>query len=130
VRIWRQGQQQEFEVEARVFPLRKGPDLAYQRTGLRVESIAAARKRFGRKRVPAESGAVVTAIRKNSTLARSGVRPGDTIRRIDDLSIADPEDFYRAVVRSRKKETIVVLLQRKAQRYFITIRMGRSNSTS
>jgi Do/DeqQ family serine protease len=126
--LWREGQQQNCDVEARRFPLQKGPDLAYQRTGLRVESIKAARKRLGRKRIPAESGAVVTAIRPNSALVRSGVKPGDTIRQIEDLSIADPEDFYRAVVRYRKKETVVVLLQRKTQRYFITIRMDRCES--
>ena len=121
--LWRQGREKDVSVEARIYPLQKAPELAYERIGLEVDSVAAARQRFGKRRVPAETGAVITAIRNNSSLARSGVKPGDTIRQIEDLPITDPQDFYRAVVRYRKKETIVVLLQRKTQRYFITIRM-------
>ncbi len=126
--LWRQGREKDVLVEARIYPLHKAPALAYERTGLEVDSITAARQRFGKRRVPAESGAVITAIRNTSSLARSGVKPGDIIRQIGDLPITDPQDFYRAVVRYRKKETIVVLLQRKTQRYFITIRMTPANN--
>jgi Do/DeqQ family serine protease len=128
--LWRQGHKRKVEVEALIYPLEKAPELAYERTGLKVEDIAAARRRFGHDRVRAESGAVVAMVRKNSTLARSGVRPGDTIRQMDDLPIADPEDFYRAVVRYRQRDAVVLLLQRKNQRYYITIRMGRGSDPS
>ena len=43
----------------------------------------------------------------------------------DRLRSASLEDFYRAIVRYRRKETIVVLFQRKTQRYYITLRFGR-----
>ncbi|MBL0714453.1 MAG: trypsin-like peptidase domain-containing protein [Desulfosarcina sp.] len=123
--LWRQGQKKDVELQAQIFPLKNAPALAYELTDLKVETIARARKQFGTLRIQAESGAVVTTIRENSALARSGVKPGDIIRQIEDLPIADPSDFYRAIVRYRMKKTVVVLLQRKTQRYFITIRMGR-----
>ena len=122
--LWRQGRQKDVSIEARIYPLQKAPALAYERTGLKVDSVTAARQRFGKRRVTAETGAVITTIHTNSALSRSGVKPGDIIRQIEDQPITDPKDFYRAVVRYRKKETIVVLLQRKTQRYFITIRMA------
>ena len=127
-RLWRQGRKQDVSVEARVFPSHKAPVLAYERTGLKVDSIAAVRNRFGNRRIQAETGAVVTHVRKNSALERSGVKPGDIIRQIEDLPITGPEDFYHAMVRCRKKENIVVLLQRRSQRYFITIRMHRAKN--
>jgi Do/DeqQ family serine protease len=123
--LWRQGREKDVTLKARIFPLSKAPDLAYERTGLKVESVEAARQHFGRNRIKAKSGAVISSLRDNSVLARSGVRPGDIIRQIEEMAIADPEDFYRAIVRYRRKETIVVLFQRKAQRYYITIRFGR-----
>ncbi len=128
--LWRQGREKQVAVEARFYPLQKAPGLAYERTGLKVDSITAARQRFGEGRIQSETGAVVTLVRKNSALDRSGVKPGDVIRQVEDLPITGPEDFYRAVVRCRKKDTIVVLLQRRTQRYFITIRMQRANNRS
>ena len=126
--LWRQGREKNVTLKARSFPLSKAPELAYERTGLRVESVEAARRRFGEDRIQAKNGAVITVLRNNGVLARSGVRPGDIIRQIEELAIASPEDFYRAIVRFRRKETIVVLLQRKTQRYYITIRFGRPES--
>ncbi len=128
--LWRQGREKDVAVNARIYPLLKAPGLAYERTGLRIDTIDAGRERYGRKRVRAETGAVVTEVRKDSALDRSGVKPGDVIRQIEELPITDPEDFYHAMVRYRKKETIVVLLQRRTQRYFITIRMQRANNGS
>ena len=121
--LWRQGREKEVDLKARIFPLSKAPGLAWERTGLEVATIAEGRKRFGPQRIKADTGAVVIAVRESSALERSGVKPGDIVRQIDDLPITDPEDFYRAVVRHRKKEHIVVLLQRRDQRYFITIRL-------
>jgi Do/DeqQ family serine protease len=123
--IWRQGRQKDVSLKARIFPLGKAPDLAYERTGLKVESVEAARQRFGNDRIKAKTGAVIASLRDNSALARSGVRPGDVIRQIEETAVAAPEDFYRAIVRYRRKETIVVLFQRKTQRYYITIRFAR-----
>ena len=123
--LWRQGRSKDVTLKARIFPLAKAPDLAYERTGLKVESVEIARQHFGRDRIKAQSGAVIASLRNNSALARSGVRPGDIIRQIEEEAIADPQDFYRAIVRYRRRETIVVLFQRKTQRYYITIRFGR-----
>ena len=121
--LWRQGRHKEMNLKARIFPLSQAPGLAWDQTGLKVDTIAAGRKRFGDQRVTADTGAVVTRVRENSALERSGVKPGDIVRQIDDRPVTNPKDFYRAVVRHRKKENIVVLLQRRSQRYFITIRL-------
>ncbi len=121
--LWRQGREKAMDLKARIFPLSKAPGLAWEQTGLKVTTIATGRKRFGDQRVKANTGAVVARVREDSALERSGVKPGDIVRQIDDRPITDPDDFYRAVVRHRKKENIVMLLQRRSQRYYITIRL-------
>ncbi len=126
--LWRQGREKEVYLQARIFPLSKAPGLAWERTGLEVATIAEGRKRFGPQRVKADTGAVVIDVRDNSALERSGVKPGDIVRQIEDLPITAPQDFYRALVRHRKKDNIVVLLQRRSQRYFITIRLHPSHN--
>jgi serine protease Do len=43
------------------------------------------------------------------------------IRQIDDYTIQTSEDFKKAVIKSRRKNTIVLLLQRGEQGYYITV---------
>jgi len=57
-------------------------------------------------------------------LARIGVRPGDVIRQIDQLSIGSIEDFQQAIVKYRHKKTVVILLQRSDQGYYITVELN------
>jgi serine protease Do len=110
--VWVKGQKRELNIEARVFPIAKAPDLAYTLLGLKINA------QF-------QDGAVVAAIKKGGFLARTGVRPGDVIRQVNEFLIREPVDFYKAVIKYRDRESIVLLLQRASQRYYITVPINR-----
>jgi S1-C subfamily serine protease len=89
--------------------------------GVRVADAASDEGR--RLGVAASSGAVITDIRRESFLGQTGVRPGDVIRQINDRSIADAAEFQKAVVHFRNQTSMVVLLQRDRQRFYITVEL-------
>ena len=67
----------------------------------------------------------MAAVRKGGFLARTGVRPGDVIRQVNEFLIREPVDFYKAVIKYRDRESVVFLLQRASQRYYITVPVQR-----
>ena len=64
---------------------------------------------------------MISDIKKNSYLAGIGAQPGDVIRQIDDYSIENSEDFKKAIIKFRNKNSMVLLLKREDQGYYITV---------
>jgi C-terminal processing protease CtpA/Prc len=64
---------------------------------------------------------MISEIKKNSYLAGIGARPGDVIRQIDDFSVENSDGFKKAIIKFRNKNSIVLLLQRGEQGYYITV---------
>ena len=110
--LWTGGRKRNISLLARAFPMSKAPDLAYTLLGLKVDAQS-------------KAGAVVSAVRKGGYLARTGVRPGDVIRQVNEFLVREPADFYRAVVKYRERKSVVFLLQRASQRYYITAPLRR-----
>ena len=108
-------------IKAAVFPLEQADDLARSLLGITVGDFSKD-THFQRKGEPQE-GVVITDLSRRSYLARIGVRRGDVIRQIDDIVIASRMDFRKAVVKYRQKSSMVVLLQREGQLYYITVRL-------
>jgi Do/DeqQ family serine protease len=106
--IWSRGKKRDISLEARAFPPDRAPELAYTLLGLKVDQRSAA-------------GAVVAAVKPGGFLARTGVRSGDVIRQINEFLVRSPADLYKAVVKYRDQESVVLLLQRASQRYYITV---------
>jgi len=106
-------------VKTKVFPLELADELAYKLFGIKVAELTAKNKR--EFRIIADKGVVISEINRKSQLARIGARPGDVIRQIDDYSIKNSEDFKKAIVKNRGKNSVVLLLQRGEQGYYITI---------
>ena len=120
-RIWREGKTRTVSLKTRVFPIELAEDLAFRLIGIRVENLTPEnRKRY---QTSARQGVVISELDSRSYLAGIGVRPGDVIRQIDDTTIENKEDFKKAAVRYRQKSSVVVLLQREDQGYYITIKL-------
>jgi len=66
---------------------------------------------------------LITELRNGTYLARIGAGPGDVIRRIDDFEINNIEDFKTAIVKFRRKKSVVLLLQRGHRGYYITVEL-------
>jgi Do/DeqQ family serine protease len=117
--ILRNGQEKTVHVNTRVFPIEMADDLAYGILGIQVEDLTAKNRR--RYRISARIGVMISEIKKNSYLAGIGARPGDVIRQIDDVTIENSEDFKKAIIKFRNKSSLVLLLQRADQGYYITV---------
>jgi S1-C subfamily serine protease len=96
-------------------------DLAFRLMGIRVENLTEeTRKHF---QTLAREGVVISEIDSRSDLANIGARPGDVIRQIDDSAITDKKEFEKAIVKYRQKRSVVILLQRGDQGYYITLKL-------
>ena len=118
-KFWRNGKKKTVVLKTKVFPTDLAGDLAYRILGIKVEDLT--RKNRQRYRINAREGVMISEIKKNSYLAGIGARPGDVIRQIDDYSVENSEDFNKAIIKFRNKNSMVLLLQRGEQGYYITV---------
>ena len=119
VKLWRNGKKQTVVIETKVYPLELAEDLALRLLGIKVEDLT--KKKRKAYRIYARDGVVILKIKANSYLDRIGAKAGDVIRQIDDYTIQTSEDFKKAVIKSRLKNSVVLLLQRGEQGYYITV---------
>ena len=119
--IWRDGEIKTVRVKTRMFPTGRAEDLAFRLMGIRVDDLTERNRR--EYRTAAREGVVISEINNRSQLARIGARPGDVIRQIDDMAIENKDDFKKAMVKYRQKRSVVILLQRGEQGYYITVRL-------
>jgi Do/DeqQ family serine protease len=117
--FWRNGKKQNVVINTKVYPLDQAEDLAFRLLGIKVEDLT--KKKRKAYRIYAREGVVISKIKENSYLYRIGAQPGDVIRQIDDYTIQTSEDFKKAVIKSRRKKSVVLLLQRGEQGYYITV---------
>jgi len=103
--------------KTKTFPDALAPALGFRLLGVRVSDSA------GFPSVEADAGVVITELRPGSHLAEIGARPGDVIRRINEVAVHNTADFNAAVVRYRHKNSVILLLQRAGQGYYITVEM-------
>jgi S1-C subfamily serine protease len=121
ISIWRDGKTREVAVKSSSFPIELALDLAHNILGIRVKNIS--KKYRQTYKTYTQEGVLITEIIRNSYLARIGARPGDVIRQIDEITIKNINDFKKAIIKYRKKTSLVIVLQRQDQLYNITIRL-------
>jgi S1-C subfamily serine protease len=97
-------------------------ELAFRLLGIQVEDISSGNRR--RFRIESRKGVVISKVERNSYLDRIGAEPGDVIRQIDDVAIQNEEDFRKTIVKFRRKNSVVLLLQRGGQGYYITVNLS------
>ncbi len=117
----RNGQELTFYVKASKFPGELAINLAFETFGVKVEDLTF-NKRLKYKTY-AKEGVVISELKRQSYLYNIGARPGDVIRQIGGVIIKNKKDFTKAVVKYRQKRSVVILLQRGNQSYYITIRL-------
>ena len=120
-RIWRDGEIKTVRVKTRMFPIERAENLAFRLMGIRVEDLTERNRQ--EYRTAAREGVVISEINSRSQLARIGAQPGDVIRQIDDMAIKNKDNFKKAMVKYRQKGSVVILLQRGEQVYYITLKL-------
>lgn len=118
-KVWRSGRTQTIRFQTGEFPIERADDLAWSLLGIKVEDLTPKNRRDFR--IAIKEGVVVAEVKGGSYLARIGARPGDVIRQVDDTSIATREEFRKALVKSRQKSSLVLLIQRGEQGYYVTV---------
>ena len=116
----RNNKKKEIILQARMFPEEQALDLAFRLMGIRVENISNRNSNRSPGRSP--QGVMISEVLPRSYLAKIGARQGDIIRQLDEIKIKDLSDFKKAIVKYRQKSSVVVLLQRGDQGYYITVR--------
>jgi serine protease Do len=69
-----------------------------------------------------EKGVVVVKIETGSRLFEAGIRPGDIILQINQKTITSLEDYKKITPKIKAKERLLLLLRRKGQDLFVTVR--------
>lgn len=117
----RDGKERTVTIMTAVFPKELALDLADRLLGVSVEDLTPETQR--RFKTAQTDGVIISAVKKGSYLHRIGVIPGDILRKIDDIPIQNIEDFKKAVIKYRKKDSVVLLLQRNQQLYYLTVKL-------
>lgn len=116
--LWRNAEKKTISVKTTVFPIEKALTLAQDLFGIKVENLPI------KHRFAGTEGVMISEVDPRSYLGHIGVAPGDLIRKIDELTIKNIEDFKRAVVKYRKKSSVAVLVQRGNQGYYISVKLS------
>jgi serine protease Do len=69
-----------------------------------------------------QTGVVVFKVDANSRLYEAGIRPGDVILQINQKNTATLEEYKKAASKISAKERILLLIRRKGQDLFVTIK--------
>jgi serine protease Do len=119
--IWRQGKSYSSTIQTTHYPMERSLDLGYRRFGIKVATITPKSNNFNLTR--AKSGVIILEVRSGSYLNKIGVKPGDVIHQMDGISIQNVEDYKTAVVKTRMKSSVIILLQRMDQLYHISVQI-------
>jgi len=119
IEVWRNGRTQALSIKPKEFPIERADALAWNLLGIKVEELTPKNRRDFR--IVVKEGVVISEVKEASYLARVGARPGDVIRQIDDTSVSSREEFRKALVKSRQKSSLVLLIQRGEQGYYVTV---------
>ncbi|MDY6951192.1 MAG: Do family serine endopeptidase [Thermodesulfobacteriota bacterium] len=119
--VWKDGQSRVVKVRSKPFPEALAADLGYQFFGVRVQEITEALQR--KFQVGTSEGVIISELRRGGYLERIGVRPGDVIRKINEVVVKKVDDYKRAVTRYRHKDAAVLVIQRGNDQYYVTMKV-------
>ena len=119
-KILRDAQQKTRSLTTSVFPEDRASELADKLLGILVEDLSP--KNRLKHQISAKEGVMISKIAPRSYLAGIGVDVGDVIRQMDDQTISSVDDFKKAIIKSRQKKNLVILVQRGGQGYYITVK--------
>ena len=119
--VYREGKEHRITITAASFPSELALKLVHDRLGFTVEELNRA---LGRKYGLQEGEAlVISKVKKGSQAERIGLRQGDIVRGINDVTVTSEADFKEAIIKYRLKERITVLIQRGWTVYSVPFKM-------
>ena len=121
VEISRKGKITRISIETAIFPLDRALELASQRLGIKVTDLdEQSQLTYG---IKTNTGVLIIEMSRGSHLDQLGVRPGDIIRQIDEARVETLADFKAAIIKYRHKPSVVLLIQRHGNLYYVNTTM-------
>ena len=121
VEISRKGKITRISIETAIFPLDRALELASQRLGIKVTDLdEQSQLTYG---IKTNTGVLIIEMSRGSHLDQLGVRPGDIIRQIDEAQVETLADFKAAIIKYRHKPSVVLLIQRHGNLYYVNTTM-------
>ena len=121
VEISRKGKITRISIETAIFPLDRALELASQRLGIKVTGLdEQSQLTYG---IKTNTGVLIIEMSRGSHLDQLGVRPGDIIRQIDEARVETLADFKAAIIKYRHKPSVVLLIQRHGNLYYVNTTM-------
>ncbi len=119
--LFRKGNRHQVSLVASLFPEDRAMDLSENLLGIRVEDLSFQNRHL--YNINFDKGVVISKVIENSYLFEIGVRPGDTILKLDEHVIENVDDYKKMIIKYRVKSSLVLLLQRGDKGYYITVRL-------
>ncbi len=119
--LWRNAADRRITLTAGAFPEKQALGLAYKLLGIKVVGLT--RRNRARFHIAASKGVLIRELLKTAYLSHIGATPGDIIRKIDNHTINNLQDFKRAIAKFRLKDSVVILLQRDDRLYYVTVKL-------
>jgi Do/DeqQ family serine protease len=120
--LFRNGTMLTLSVKAKEFPLEKAKDFASNFLGIEVEDATSRPRGLDQ---PAEAkGVVITRVKSGSRAESLGIEPGDRILQMNETTINSIQDFRKALANIFQRKNVLLLIQRGAYGYYLTVPLG------
>ena len=119
MKILRDGEEKAVSLKVSLLPESQVADYVKMWLGFSVDEIK--QSLVQRNRLATSQGVVVTSVAPNSVSGKIGIRSGDIIRQVNQLRIKNEKDFRAAMVKAAGRDTVLVLVQRGQNGYYVTL---------
>jgi len=119
MKILRNGEEKTVSLKVSLLPESQVADYVKMWLGFSVDEIR--QSLVQRNRLATSQGVVVTSVAPNSVSGKIGIRSGDIIRQVNQLRIKNKKDFRAAMVKAAGRDTVLVLVQRGQNGYYVTL---------
>lgn len=120
----REGRTRQATVRADALTPEQAMKEAEARLGLAVGPVTEAlRRELG---LSSENGVLVLSVQPQGLAQKAGIRRGDLIRQVNDREISTLHDYQKAMAAALRRENVLLLIQRGAFGYYLTLEMGEA----
>ncbi|MDP7611304.1 MAG: Do family serine endopeptidase [Nitrospinaceae bacterium] len=119
LKILRDGAERSASLKVSFLPVEQVAEYTRIWLGLNVSAIEKSLSR--RYRLTTDQGVVVTGVTPSSAGGKIGIQPGDVIRQVNQARIKNEQDFKTAMVEAAGRESVLLLVQRGQNGYYVTL---------
>jgi serine protease Do len=119
LKILRDGAERSASLKVSFLPVEQVAEYTRIWLGLNVSAIEKSLSR--RYRLTTDQGVVVTGVTPSSAGGKIGIQSGDVIRQVNQARIKNEQDFKTAMVEAAGRDSVLLLVQRGQNGYYVTL---------